>query len=384
MVAWKSKLAAVIACAAIVSIADVIVLSEMDGRSFRSPIERRFSVRNSTWHSVCSDPLLNLGWFKRELRCSRSTFDAIVDRIRQRWTMANPLPDPSRTVFGIDQRVAVTMYYLMHPGSFHSAGAVFGMSKTRTMTYVNEVMKVLIECYGKETIKIPTALQDWLEIEQGFEHIAGMSGVIAAVDGSLFEVHRMEDFEGWYCRKGFPAFNVQVVVDHKLRFMSYSIRSGSQNDKSLWNKLHFGRNLQQIIPRGKYVIADAGYKLTNLCITPYKIELGMSTPNSHFNWIHSRTRMTVERSLGLLKGKFRIFETALHGNSPQAMVKVIQSSMILHNWLVDAGDNIESFQLEPWMHIDPVPTDEIDLVDGEAASKTRDLIREFLYQYVDP
>ena len=36
------------------------------------------------------------------------------------------------------------------------------------------------------------------------------------------------------------------VVDHRLRFMSYSIRSGSQNDKALFNKSQFGQTVHTV------------------------------------------------------------------------------------------------------------------------------------------
>ena len=69
----------------------------------------------------------------------------------------------------------------------------------------------------------------------GYENKSGFPNVYGAIDGSLIPVKRFADFMGWYCRKGFTAFNMQAMVDHKLRFRSYSIRSGSQNDKAVFN-----------------------------------------------------------------------------------------------------------------------------------------------------
>lgn len=72
-------------------------------------------------------------------------------------------------------------------------------------------------------------------VEAGFFKVAGFPGVVGAVDGTLIAIPRPHDFEGWYCRKGFTAVNVQAVVDHLGAFRSISIRSGSNNDQSLWN-----------------------------------------------------------------------------------------------------------------------------------------------------
>ena len=109
----------------------------------------------------------------------------------------------------------------------------------------------------------------------------GILGCLGALYGSLFEIHRLNDHEEWYCRKGFPSFNVQVVVDHKMRFRSYSIRPGSQNDKSVFNRSGFGKTLPKRLPTGMFILADAGYKLSKQVIIPYPIAIGMSEEESH-------------------------------------------------------------------------------------------------------
>ena len=110
-----------------------------------------------------------------------------------------------------------------------------------------------------------------------------------------------------YCRKGFPAFNVQVVVDHKLRIRSYYISPGSQNDEGVFNKSWFGKNLHKFIPQGCWFLADAGYNLSAYLLTPYKIDIGMAEDEIKYNYLNSKTRIAVERAIGLLKNKFKIF-----------------------------------------------------------------------------
>ncbi|OWZ19810.1 hypothetical protein PHMEG_0005886 [Phytophthora megakarya] len=70
-------------------------------------------------------------------------------------------------------------------------------------------------------------------IDQGFGRIDGFLDVVGAVNGTLIEVPRYRDFEGWYCLKKFPAGNVQAIVDHRGYFRSISIQAGSNNDQSL-------------------------------------------------------------------------------------------------------------------------------------------------------
>ncbi|EGZ12726.1 hypothetical protein PHYSODRAFT_517190 [Phytophthora sojae] len=97
--------------------------------------------------------------------------------------------------------------------------------------YINQVLAVLSRM-AKQHIFIPTTQTEVDCVREGFENISGFPDVIGAVDGSLIRICRPAEHEGWYCRKKFPAVNMQAVVDHKTRFRSYCIRSGSINDRA--------------------------------------------------------------------------------------------------------------------------------------------------------
>ncbi len=71
---------------AITAIAAAAAVATLDGRANRrSPIQR-FSIRTDTWARVQADPLQE-GWFHRNLRCCRRVFDAISQRIEERWDL---------------------------------------------------------------------------------------------------------------------------------------------------------------------------------------------------------------------------------------------------------------------------------------------------------
>ncbi|KAG4036227.1 hypothetical protein PC123_g28203 [Phytophthora cactorum] len=94
--------------------------------------------------------------------------------------------------------------------------------------------------------RLPSTEKELAEVMQGFEEMLGFPGVVGAIDGTLITIKRFEDFEGFYCRKGFPAFNLMAVVDNELRFIAFSIRNGVQNDQSVLNRsLASGSNLLQ-------------------------------------------------------------------------------------------------------------------------------------------
>ena len=76
-------------------------------------------------------------------------------------------------------------------------------------------------------------MREWNDVAAGFENIQGMRCVAGAIDGTLIRKVRLRAFWGWYCRKGFTAYNVMAIVDSNQRFLAFSIRPGSSNDQSV-------------------------------------------------------------------------------------------------------------------------------------------------------
>ena len=65
-------------------------------------------------------------------------------------------------------------------------------------------------------------------------------------------------------RKYLWLINIHLgVVDHKLKFMSFSIRSGSQNDKSLYNNSSFGMHVHKV-PKYNNVIHIVSYPFLHM------------------------------------------------------------------------------------------------------------------------
>ncbi|KAJ2990288.1 putative nuclease harbi1 [Globomyces sp. JEL0801] len=176
--------------------------------------------------------------------------------------------------------------------------------------------------------------------------------------------------------------------------MSYSIRSGSQNDKGVFSRSAFGNTIQSIIPSGTFIVADAGYQLLKHVITPYPITYGMDHADSYFNYIPSKTRLKVECAFGLLKNRFRIFQSPLLQKKPETMGNIIVATLILHNWIVDLhGECRDDLQLliineklesEYWMHLTTSYDDidqlrELAIITGLEAQQFRNELRDVLF-----
>ena len=116
----------------------------------------------------------------------------------------------------------------------------------------------MIQVIGPRFVCLPRSDGEWQELADGFERICQFPDACLAVDGTLLEIERPHDYEGWYCRKGYPAINVQGVVDYKRRFRSYAMRPGAENDKGVFNRSEFGRTIHQQLPPNTYFVFFRG------------------------------------------------------------------------------------------------------------------------------
>jgi hypothetical protein len=298
--------------------------------SGRRPPSQILTVANNQFKNVEASG--NLAWYREHLRVTRSSFDQIVALIKEKHSKKSYWNEKH----DFRAQVAAALHYLTHESGAAATGSVFGMSQSSVHRYVDQFIAAALK-WKEIVIKFPTTENEWEKISAGFESICGMPFVVGAIDGTLVEIARPYEFHGWYCRKFYPALNVQGVVDDRKRFMHISCFSGSHNDKSMFNLSSFSSEIKNT-PKGYFFIGDAGYKLTEQLLTPYPYSSTISEKELKYNYIHSRTRMKVESAYGQLKEKFRIFQCRLLHKSPEKMAEVIVTCAIVHNWLISMED----------------------------------------------
>jgi hypothetical protein len=216
---------------------------------------------------------------------------------------------------------------------------MFGISKQAAIRLVRAMIHSLREM-ANIYIQLPEA-EELSALERSFSDIAGFPGAVLAIDGSLIEIERPSDFEGWYCRKGYPAMNVQLVVDHRKRVRSFSIRPGSANDQSMFNRSTFAIDIEHLLHGTSFhVLGDAGYRLLPHMLTPFDITPSMTRGEAVYNRKHSRTRIVVECAIGLLKGRFRRLKMPLNQKDNKSKSDVIVACLVLHNLLIDLHDSV--------------------------------------------
>ena len=170
-----------------------------------------------------------------------------------------------------------------------------------------------------------------------------MKGCIGALDGWLVRIKSPSEKEcrnpgKYFCRKGFYAINVQVIVDRKKRILWRCIGAkGSSHDSSVFNESSLAKTLLRLAvdlwEKGLYIVADSAYALRNYVLVPYDNAKTGSREDA-FNFFQSSMRIYVECTFGEIDRRWGIFWRPLEG-SLFSHKYTIDSALRLHNFIVD-------------------------------------------------
>ncbi|EEY57120.1 uncharacterized protein PITG_10928 [Phytophthora infestans T30-4] len=212
---------------------------------------------------------LATSWFLVNLRCGQATFLRLCEALRRE--LRDFELDRFVKEHTFEEKAACLLFFLGSLGGYRETTAAFAVSKKSLPKFA------------------------------AFEAKGGIPGVVGAFDGSLVEINRPDDFEGYYCRKMHPALIVQAVANDKMQFMSADIRPGSWSDQKTWRASALSSRIDSYLPTGTHFLGDAGE-----CLTRKQLR---------YSYLHSRSRMAVECSFGLWKGRFRIVNCCLNTKS---------------------------------------------------------------------
>lgn len=139
--------------------------------------------------------------------------------------------------------------------------------------------------------------------KQKFHAIASFPDVLGCIDGTQIRIKAPTvDENAFVNRKGFHSLNTQVICDPSLCFLNCVARwPGSKHDSFILRR----SNIFEKFDSGEYrgiLLGDSAYPLKKWLMTPY---LNPSTQaEEKFNSAHTKTRVTVERSICVLRRRW--------------------------------------------------------------------------------
>eukprot|EP00918_Siedleckia_nematoides_P095318 GHVU01209270.1.p1 GENE.GHVU01209270.1~~GHVU01209270.1.p1 ORF type:complete len:392 (+),score=25.39 GHVU01209270.1:1466-2641(+) len=295
------------------------------------------------------------GEFAQLYRMPYDSFMRLVNLLRHRLLVDD---QQSRNRTGTDPATPETVLAcgLRHlaGGSYHDVRRIYRISRPHYYSCVWKVVHAINGCAALDP-QFPSTRDEREAMARGFNRLSS-SGLftrcIGCIDGWLCpikvprsdEVNRVASFfSGHYQRVG---INVQVCCDYNARVTSFTIKSaGAVNDSQAlaeWGLLHELRDASRDC---MYVIADNGYPQTRYILTPFNaLEMQRVRHRYTYNCYLSEVRAVVERTFGLMVGKWRILGRELYTKFDNHK-HVIEACIRLHNFCIDERISTGRFSL---------------------------------------
>ena len=219
----------------------------------------------------------------------------------------------------------------------------FNVTKSTVFACLNRVCRALKNNITSRVIVWPSQERAQV-IMDGFRRHRRLPGVIGAVDGGHIPVKAPEDCpENYVNRKNFHSVNLTAICDHEMRFLDcYAGWPGSVHDSRVFKNSDFYQTVGNKFQDDSYLLGDSAYTLETWMIVPFRDNGNLTPQQRRFNFIHSSTRMVIERAFSLLKGRFRRLKY-LDMSRIHEIPIVIIATCTLHNICLDSDDQYEDF-----------------------------------------
>ncbi|XP_020296760.1 putative nuclease HARBI1 [Pseudomyrmex gracilis] len=277
--------------------------------------------------------------FQMHFRNKRNTFQFLLELLRP--NLCKRSNRFGRKPITPEKQLLVAIWMMATPNSYRCVSDRFDVGKATAWRSVHGVVNAL---YAKVRMFIcwPT-MQEAEQTMQKIEQLYGFPGVIDAIDGTHIKINAPKDNSDSYVnKKGYHSIQLQVICDAQLRFVHcYTGQVGSvhmrvfrlSNVESLFTDANF--------PDNSHILGDAAYCIRKHVIVPFKDNGHLSERQLTFNKRLSTARTIVERSLGLLKSRFRSILDTLPMQRTNLIPKYIVACCILHNICLLHNDMID-------------------------------------------
>ncbi|KAK6142278.1 hypothetical protein DH2020_022626 [Rehmannia glutinosa] len=275
------------------------------------------------------------------LRMHKNSFEALCRLLIDRGYLTT-----SRTTrVGVRESVAIFLTTVGFSSRQRTTCERFQHSLETVSRHVKRVAKALCRL-APELIKPPDLQSCHQKILHDPLLYPYFKDCVGAIDGTLVSAWApAKRHNAFRSRKSEIAQNVLAVCDFDLMF-TYVLAGweGSANDaRVLMDALRRDGHFPWP-PQGKYYLVDSGFCNFPGFLAPYRQHryhinswrgamFEPRRPEELFNKRHSRLRNAIERSFGVLKGRFPILKGPMPCYSVRRQVDIIIACFVLHNWL---------------------------------------------------
>ncbi|KAJ8727411.1 hypothetical protein PYW07_001530 [Mythimna separata] len=320
--------------------------------------------------------------FIANFRLSKDGFQQVLEELR------SYLPQAQRkTAVRNELKILAALSFFANGSYQRNVGASFlcNMSQPTFSKCLHEVTDALnVREVLLKYIKFPKSQQERENIMKGFMEKFGFPGIIGCIDGTHVALIRPIDHEeAFFNRKNYHSLNVLIICDSNLSILHVDASfGGAAHDSYVWNQCHLKAHLERLERNRErcWLLGDSGYAQRPWMMTPI-LGAAPGSPEEHYTELHCTVRNTVERCIGVLKGRWRclLAHRVLHYD-PVTAAKIVNACVVLHN--IANARNVPM----PEPHSDDVDNDqqsqvfrEVPRVEAIAADNSRDILVQRLW-----
>lgn len=274
------------------------------------------------------------GWMNR-VRLTKETFFLLAAEISRH----PPFVDsPS---LDVDEHLFTTLYYLAHGPAYAELCGELGLGAGTIRDYVCRTVEAI--CWMQDDwIHFPETAEEMDATEQEFFAIHKLPGCIGIVDGTDIPIHKPKLADAPASWEGFKGVcqNAQIICDAKgyVTFVKAGL-PGRMHDSPALQGTHIYDMRHDMVARGKYLIADAGYALCPWLLTAFRETIAATDRRKlYYNRFLCGRRALIERVIGKIKGRFRILVGVCRIKTMLRLSAIVTACCVLHNFCLRHND----------------------------------------------
>jgi hypothetical protein len=368
-----------------------VLMLSMAALSLQSPIRSVWVKDRSNywWERVANSTFTPHDW-QENFRMSRATFLYLCNELR---TSVEKNDTVMRRAIPVEQRVALTLWFLSTNADFRTVGHLFGVSKATVCLVTKQVCAAIVKVLLPKYIKFPTG--DGLrQVVDGFKHKWDFPQCAGAVDGTHIPVVSPAEYPAdYYNRKGWHSVLMQGAVNHLGLFVDVYVGwPGRVHDarvfanSTLYAKGQDGTLLPHWTERiggtdvPLVLLGDPAYPLLPWLMKAFPDNGRLSRQQRTFNYRLSRARVVVEHAYGRLKGRWRCLLKRLD-ISVSDVPGLVAACCVLHNMCEIHGDSFSEEWLEGIDSYNDTSVSDTNTSQSQSGVNTRQAFTTYFQQH---
>lgn len=287
----------------------------------------------------------SLDTFKTFFRVSKTTFEAILENIQHIPELLLREPAAGRPQISHEKDLLMMLWYIGSQETIRSIADRFNVSESTFHSHNRRLLDVFQKYFLQKFVIWPNDVQT---VNNEFEIKKNFPGVIGAIDSTHIRIKPPSGHSNdYFNRKKFHSVILQAVCRGDKRFTDiFCGWPGRVHDARVFQNSPL-RQRGPILCGQCHLLGDGAYPCKRWLITPYRNRGNLTRDQIKFNQILSSTRVIIENSFGILKGRFRRLQF-VEMNDISYVVKAIITACILHNICILNQDELdEHFDNDP-------------------------------------